>query len=119
MHTLAIRRPSVLRKLAALALALAIISLVASDASAQYGRFRAPGGYRGGGFYGRGYGGFYGPRVYAPAYGGLYGPRYYGRGYGGFYGYPYAAPYIAPPVYVAPGFGFGNAYGYGGGFGYY
>jgi hypothetical protein len=114
MHTLTIRRPSLLRKLAAFALVLTIISLAASDASAQYGRFRGRGGYYGRGFYGRGYGGFYGPRVYNRGYAGGYygyGPRFYGRGYGGFY----PAPYIAPPVYAAPGLGFGYGYGYGGG----
>jgi len=113
MLTLAPRRPNLLRRLAAVALALTIISLAASDASAQYGRHHGGWGY-GPGYYGRGYGGFYGPRYYNRGYyGGFYGgPGFYGRGYGGLYGYPYAAPLIAPPVYVAPpiysGFGFGG-----------
>ena len=116
MHILAARRPNLLRKLAALGLALVFLSLAASDASAQYRRGR--GGFgrgfygRGyGGVYGRGYGGFYRPQVYNRGYvGGNFGPRVYSRGYGGVYGYPYARPYVAPRVYGGMGYGGGIPY---------
>lgn len=89
------------RRAAILALALAIVPLASSTASAQFYGPRG-GGYYNRGYYGGGYrGGYYGPRP------GYYGPRpapYYGRPYGygygrpfygpGYYGAPYATPYV-------------------------
>jgi hypothetical protein len=105
MHTLAIRRPNFLRKLASVVLVLTLLTVFASDASAQRGR--GFGGYGRGGFYGRGYGGF----GYGRGFG--YGPGFYNRGFYGLYGYP--RPYIAPPIYTGFGYGYGGlGYGYGG-----
>jgi hypothetical protein len=112
MHTLAIRRPNFFRKLASLALVLTILTVFASDASAQRGRFG--GGFGRGGYYGRGYGGFGYGRGFGPGfYNRGYGPGFYNRGYGGFYGYgyPYVRPYYGVPLYG--GYGLGGL-GYGG-----
>jgi hypothetical protein len=109
MHTSMTRRRSAFRWLAAIGLVLAILPVLASDASAQYRR----GGFRGRGYgyapryYSRGYG--YAPRVYSRGYGYGYAPRVYNRGYGFYnYGVPFGNAYRSP--FYAPGFrmGFGG-----------
>ena len=113
MRILATRRPNLVRKLAALGLALVFLSIAASDASAQYMRGRGGfnRGFSGRGFYSRGYGGFNRPQYYNRGFvGGNFGPQFYSRGYGGIYGAPYARPFVAPRVYGGMGYRGGLMY---------
>ena len=113
MQPVAPRLGGLLRRPSVLCFAFLIITLVASDASAQYGWNR--GGFGRGnfgrGYYGRAYSRVYRPPVYNQGYvGGNFGPRFYSRGYGGVYGAPYARPFVAPRVYGGQGFRGGMPY---------
>ena len=98
--------------LALVGLTLATILSAATPASAQFGY--GGGGFRRGGFYGRGYGpGFGGYRGYGygPGFSGYrgygYGPGFYNRGYIGGYAPGVYGGGVYGPGLVSPGVGIG------------
>ena len=109
MPTLASGRPGALRNLAALPLALALLSLAAPDASAQIFQFRRDYNRR-----------FYGEDLSGPGYaesvgvrghrrsenGGYYGPpQVYSRQYGAIHGYRTDRPFVHPRRPGGTGYG--------------